>query len=901
MKGFSMKRLAAIGLGAALVGSALAPVVSAATVKDNVSSIVKGDIISTAGAPVVDVVVGVNAAASDVVWAGNIAARVAQLATTDGSCASGEAAGKSVSVTVGGTSVVSGGARELSNANLNSTIGTAEYTESIGNTYFKSFANTTKNATRDGNSTFSINVLETVGVTLDARMNVTSQNVKDLVADVDPNDVNYVMTINPGITLNFQDNGTGDYIPVSFMGKSYVIDSATASSVVLVSDNAEQLYKAGDVISNVQGRDGLMYSLKFTGGYDTGSANVATIELDDANGIKLQEQSFNANSDIVFRNNQGQEILSTKVRLKTIGTTTSADSTVFNFTALVGTDRVEIRNGREVPYDPNSTGSSMPWVATINTSGSTLTGITLKNNTYYKNNDTPLYSEEYSFYPTEKATSFNLFEGTGLDSIGSVKFKGFYDVGAQKTGVSYKKGTSVASETTAISYGAINYTDVSGQAHSIPMAISLNSTSGTNSGQTFKFEGIDVAYATNGTTSPTDLLIRINSLDTNLLNGFNPSLNASDQNIVISGADVNYDTPITLTGKNEKTYKYLAKRGTNNGVFLVLQGKDSADAVASTGKIDDLQYSAGSLFFLGTALNDANTNMSWVGDYNSDLKGPSVTGVPYYLPDMYDFNGVQSGSSTGIYRTAVFEFTEGVQATWQVATTAASGLVYVDTEGGNSGTVDTANIAKLNYNGQTTAVEYYGANQNLTTLSEYLGNPGESSANYKKAYSDYGTKLVLDGRELTVTIPDRQMKSYFSVESNSVQTTQSGGTSFTDLADQSTQTKDGVTVTVDAIAGSCGAGGTAVIISPITGQLVVTDAKSSATKSIIVGGQMVNSAAASAVVDGQSLSDLLVSSGDKVSYVSEVTGDIIVAGYTADDTASAAQALISQLENILNE
>ena len=80
MKGLNIKRIAALGLGAALVGSALAPAVMAGMFS-NVDTLQKSNVMSATGTPVVDIVVGSMGQAADVVWAGNIAAKVAQLAS----------------------------------------------------------------------------------------------------------------------------------------------------------------------------------------------------------------------------------------------------------------------------------------------------------------------------------------------------------------------------------------------------------------------------------------------------------------------------------------------------------------------------------------------------------------------------------------------------------------------------------------------------------------------------------------------------------------------------------------------------------------------------------------------------------------------------------------------------
>jgi hypothetical protein len=895
MKGLNIKKIAALGLGAALVGSALAPAVMAAGAYSNLDKLKKADVIGTDGTPVVNIVVGSLGKAPDVVWAGNIAAKVAQMAAVP--LSGGTATGKTVDLSVGGTTVVSGGARDLTTNALNSVVGsTPEYAESVGNTYFKSFVNGTKNATRDGNTTFSLNVAETVTAQLDARMNITAQAVKDLAAEIDPNDVNYnlaVTNLNMG-TLPFSDSGTDDYVPISFLGKNYVIDSMSSSSVVLVSDNAEKIYNVDDVITGVKGRDGKDYQIKFTAGLYTGSAYIARVALLDAAGAKLDEQTFNANSDIVFRNTSGQELLATKVRLKSVLTNGSSSSITYSFSALVGTDRMEIQSGREVPYDPNGTGANMPWVATVTGTSSALT-VTLKNNNYYMNGDTPLYSTEYSFNPTGKKTAFNLFEGTGLASIGKIVFKGFYDTGVQKTTVKFKKGQNAASGTTATSYGAVEYVDVSGQQHSIPMAIYLNSTSATGSGSTFKFESIDHAYSTDSASDPTLMYVASSTTDVNLLAASSKTL------VLINTTDVNHFQDVTLTGKNSQTYTYMAKEGVNHGVWLVLAGYDAnrGTTAGHTGEIGtDTQYSAGSVFLLGTALNDANIS-TVLADYGRDwnVVPPTITYSidkrPYYYPDTYDFTGAQSGSSTGVYRTAIFQVNETAGNAVVADDTDGSAWAYVDTEGGNSGTVDTANIAKINYAGKTTAAVYYGSDQNLTTFSEYLGNPGESSANYKKAYTVKGTKIVLDSRELAITLPDQAMKAFFSIQSNDVTTTNTGGTNFTGLVAGTPQTVDGVTVTVSAVSGGASTG---YDIKKV-GNIVALDKDSTYGKSILVGGWLVNSKVAKEMkVDGTSLEERIVSAGDYVAAIQD--GSIIVAGWLAEDTGSAAQALIAALDKL---
>jgi phosphoserine phosphatase len=78
--------------------------------------------------------------------------------------------------------------------------------------------------------------------------------------------------------------------------------------------------------------------------------------------------------------------------------------------------------------------------------------------------------------------------------------------------------------------------------------------------------------------------------------------------------------------------------------------------------------------------------------------------------------------------------------------------------------------------------------------------------------------------------------------------------------------------------------------APLNGNsMVYTTANLPAGSKIIVGGPLVNSLASS-------VADQLNAAGDKVAMVSG--SNIIVAGYTADDTGAAAQMLIDALDSI---
>ncbi len=923
MKKLNIKRLAAIGAGAVLLGAAA----SAAF-----TDLTKGDVINTTtGVPAVSIVGGSNAAVSDFVWAGNIAAKVAQLATTPQPVTQGTGGeggtptDLTVDLTVGGTRTFTGGVREFQSIALNSVSNSTEYYDTIGNNYFKQFFNGTVNRTIDNNASVSMSIVENIGITADGRFDPTTATTHDLVAIIDPSDMNYTVAFSPGIPYSFTDSGSDDYIPVYFLGKSYLLDSinSTATQVVLIKDGADQTLLAGDTFGAI-GRDGKNYTVRFDGGATAGTTDIAKFSLlDDQDVVVATINNATANGDLIFRVS-GQEVLSTKARIPAngIAKTTVDNSTIYSVQIILGTGRIELQSGYEVPYDSSSTHTNIPWVASFTTSGTNLTGITIKNSNYYFSTTSPLYAVQ-SFGAATHTTEFEFFKDTGLDKVGTFKFQGFYDAGVQKSKVEFLKGTNAAIGTSGTaSYGAIHYYDTAGQEHYIPMAILLTATA--SNGGVLTFDGWQQSYWTNSQTTITNLAIENDSASL--------PLTTADYNVTVITSDVNWESSavVSLKGKGgSNSYKYLAYRGVNsNQVWLLLVGgsQSSGDTANYSGYIGTMQYSTGDIFLLGTSLNDANIVANeTIGFFERDHLDVNNSGDsnqhqrPYYWPDTYDLNATNTGSTTGIYRTAIFKVHESLGSSDTTLNSFGSAplfTVYIDTESGNAGTVDTAGIGgggKQNWTGTLTggpsgvstvssALHYQGTDQNLSNLSEYTG----STANYLKAFSRNGAKIELASRNVSITLPNTAMKAYFTVESTGVTTETTGGESLTDLNVGSVgETPSGTKVTIDNITGTCAVGSGACTpatydkIVPVD-SLVYTDEATPTGPVVIVGGYFVNSLAENLTLgDGSTLQDALTASGD---YVAEKldNGDIVVAGYTASDTGRAAQELIDALDALLS-
>ncbi|MBU0636404.1 S-layer protein, partial [Candidatus Micrarchaeota archaeon] len=745
MRKLNIKRLAAIATGAVLVGAAALPLATAAF-----TDLTKSDVVNSSGVPIVNIVGGANAAVSDFVWAGNIAAKVAQLSTKTMSVTQGEGgeAGTptdmTVDLTIGGTRTFDSGVREFTNTALNSAANTTEYYDTVGNNYFTQFFNGTVTRTIDGNASVTMSVIENIGITADGRFDPT--NARDLVAVVDPSDMNYTVTFSPGIPYNggFTDSGSDDYIPVRFLGESYLLDSidSTGTQVVLIKDGSDQILTAGDTFTAL-GRDGETYTVRFESGSLAGTTPIAVFSLLDAQGVVVATvNNATANGDLIFRVD-GIEVLATKARIPANGitTTTVADATEYFVQIIVGTGRVELQSGYEVPYDSSGTHTDIPWIVSFTSSGTTLTGITIKNSGYIFPTTNPLYAVQ-AFDTTGKTTELTFFEGTGLEDIGTFKFQGFYDVGVQKSKMEFLKGTNVAPGTSGTTYGAIHYFDTSGQEHYIPMAILLNASAGN--GGVLNFDGFAQSYRTD---SQTDINVLSIENDSSAL-----PLTTVDYNVAVIDNDTNWDSSamVQLKGKGgTNTYKYLARRSSvnNNQIWLLLAGgsASSGDTTNYNGYIGTMQYNTGDIFLLGTAVNDANIAMDeTVGFFERSAvlgtggaSDPDTNHLqrPYYYPDIYDMNAQDVGSSTNIFRTAVFKVAERVGSpSTTLPTNGTSKLitVFIDTENGNSGTIDTAGIgaSKTGWTGTLTgpptgvttlnsAAFYIGTDQNLTALSEY--------------------------------------------------------------------------------------------------------------------------------------------------------------------------------------
>lgn len=894
MKGFSIKRLAAIGIGAALVGSALAPVFSAA-ITPNVSTILKANIVDSTGAPVVDIVVGANAAASDVVWAGNIAARVAQLATTAGSCAGGEAADKAVNFTVGGTQSTTGSGNtdenylDLASTGVEFNPIKADYSDST------KFVNQTGAKYRWSSTDYYINIDDNVQVTSGVSVQSTADGKSpgQAVASVSKDAFIYSLSLGdgfPAMNATQLDANSEVDVKIPILGETYVLDeeASTGKTLVFFKDTTPTELTVGQTVTvpGVGSYAGKDLTIELMDLVQVGSGNTtyqAKWALKDGNtGSVLKYVQKAAGTDL--KDEFGTSYFTTSVYVSAAGLNLSKNT--YTATVRMGNSRLEIRDNQVFPY--NSADTTNPeWKAYVTTTGAggKVTYIQIKNNWSY-----------------DQAKSSSTTQKLVLSAGESITMKDY----AKFT---YKGLQTKPMAKATIGGSNLTVTDGKGILRTIPLVIELGS--GTNeitiAGLPFVID-VNKENLTVGTAGAARYwTVSRTSGSTTDPWGTSTAAPSGSADVGYTDKDVNAEAAIgfTIDGdwKNSTTGKvnyYLGADETNSKywLFLAAQRFDMDDDG------DTKTAASAELMFGGTEV-DQNLSNGVI------MYGGVPTDLNYYLPDITTYNVLTveksyngdalsdtSDVSGGMFRSpsegdvyqyvanfALNEGSEGVTTTDINFFVKTSDSMLVD----SSDNKTRASVFDNEVEYGITGTSYWNLNEYTTAASTKL----------LSGVNNYGTEVSVSGGVATINMPNQARKVEAYAGSTDVTTSSVGGEAFTAVAAGETKTTTaGTTITVDSIAGSCGTAGTAVVINKALGKLVKTDSESASAKSIIVGGQVVNTAAASVMIDTQSLADVLIANGDSVANVLE-NGDIIVAGYSAEDTGTAAQQLITALEGLI--
>ena len=911
MKGLSIKKVAALGIGAALIGMSLAPVVSAANVTPNgLDSLTvdkdKSVVVDSMGVPVVDVVVGSNAAVSDVVWAGNVAAKVAQLATKAASGVGG-VADATVDVTVGGTTSTTGSGNtdenvmEFVNGYDEFTLMKADYSDS------SQFANIAGRTIRNAATESQINIDENLEVTADVEFQSVADGIfpGETVAKIQTNGLSYSLNLGTGIpyyTSLTQLDANAEYnVKVPILGKEYVVDEATSTKLVLYADTTPTELEVGESVdvAGVGAYEGKTLTVKLVDLVQIGSGNTTYQPKWTLFDGETALKTIQAATPYDLKDQFGSTYFTESVYVSAAGLNLANDT--YTATVRTGTERLEIRNGQVFPYDSTNT-TNPEWKATINSTATALNGsngvitsVQIKNSWAYIQTKT---EQPNSKLALGVGQTVELPEGYG-------KF--------QYLGPQTKNMAKVT-----VGGDSVLITDTKGIQRDIPLVISLGT--GTN---TFSVAGstytVDVNTAEDKIrfwTKPTSNVAQpyINPIGDQNTEWFDVAYTDKDVNTDVGAAvgltvdnDWLTNSAAIMTNSTSTVGKVVYYFGGDEatGQFWLFLAKQRFDVDS---KADTVSGATGELMFAGTEvdqnrLNGVPSYGSVRVDLNYYLPDQSTynvltseitedTNVPMGTsPDLSDVSKVTAGSfrspdSGDVYQyVATWVFNEGSAWAAGVSPTTTDINFYQNTE---NALLKDSTDQKNEYEGATVEVRHAS-----WTLDEYAAS---ASSKLTKGITVYGTTVDVADGVATIMLPEETRKVEAYLGSSDTVTTVVGGEQLTGIAvGGSDTTTAGTTVTVDAVNGTASGGVEVVSV----GTLVKTDADFSNGKSIIIGGWVANNAAKNLEVSaGNTLEDMLVSDGDYVAAVL-TSGDIVAAGKTAADTGAAASALINALEGLM--
>jgi len=419
MKRLNIKKLAAIGLGAALVGSAIAPAFAAV-------DLTKGDLYSaTTGAPTVNLVVGAQANVSDGIWAANLASKIAAKATTTETItpvvtaeatAETQVTDLAAKLTVGGvvTTVVAGAKTikaDLNTAGLDydttATAGpnvTTPSTPYNGTTITSSSLSNLVNKSYNekiNSTTNSLTIKEEIILDTDNSPKFDNQaTVGNLVLEIpagnDARSSGFIYRINlgsglAGLDTNFTDTGTDDAVKMPFWGKDYTVRSISSSQIELIQEQSELTYDVGsgsNVITGLAGR-GTQAGKTLTATFVQGATdNTVKARLAGEDGTQIDEKWIAAGDAMQdkFVDSAGNAVLDTGVYANTVKNVGSSATPIYTVTALVGAGRLLLVDNKGYPYDPLQT-TGFDWRVNLEFDTSTtpkLTGVAIYNSNLTK-------------------------------------------------------------------------------------------------------------------------------------------------------------------------------------------------------------------------------------------------------------------------------------------------------------------------------------------------------------------------------------------------------------------------------------------------------------------------------------------------------------------------------------
>lgn len=954
MKKFGVKKLAAIGIGAALVGTALAPMASAAITLD------KSDVYTSAGSPAVNIAVGSSAAISDVVWAGNIAAKLAQKAVSSSSAGAGVAdvSNAQVELVLGGTATYSSGAKEYK-INLNSSSGTAAK-ELDDNTLTNAQLSNLKEETltpKVAGATSTITAKEKIILDVDAKFSRVS-SIKDLIAEIGSGEFRYQVDLGTGITLDeksngtsntyFSDSGSSDNVRVPFFGDTYQLDLAdfnsSTTNVKLVKTSAKQRFDEGEFITGLVGRgslDGQTVSVKLASVSQTSGTGTYTAswEIYDEEGNKIDSQTASSgNLNELFVDSSGDYVLRSNLSIEGVYLATTTNIGYGEVT--VGTDTVELYNTKGYPYDATDTSGIYDYTVTLTASAGKFTTIQIQNSREtWTTTTTPLYpsgtGQSLTGHDAVTATFGEvLLAGTAGKGIAEIDFKGFEDDESKTTIVLGKRsGDESSPSVDSRAIGKAEFRDGSDNLHRIPLALKL---SWNTSGDTFVYDGKTYWYKVNVGTSQSgtyDTNFQVGTgvgVDNNYVNGvlwdINGVVAGTGAVVTINGvtvADWNIDETVTVHGTTYKLMTALATKVLtvavdsnmqvrlsnstgdvidHNSIYLTNNTVwDANNASRIQNRNLNLYGSPGTTWKQRYAIRaDESNNTVWLlldGDQNLssstlqygeyatfvDTRENEGTAVTYFSPDVPEYAGRTAGDDQ--YYIANFIIDDDL-----TAVNPDFNVLLDASDGGLLGPFPNTNLTGFTFD----------ANVFVSQTLDYTLQSGTQTNYIKAGFTDVAGKIVLDETAETVTIKMPQNLEQIVINVLGTGAVQEiSGETLTVAYGDTGESSGGTKITVNDITGvevvGAESGEAISVPAPDNGKgKVYTAADAPSGPNILVGGPVVNQLTAR--VSG--IAEQLQAEGDTADIEADASGNIVVAGYSAANTGTAAQEFIDWLDSL---
>ena len=968
MKRINVKRLAAIGAGAALVASALMPAASAAVFASR-------DELINNGVPVYDVVVGNSW--HDAMWAGNIAAKLAQLAYTEtpvqvekslGEGAGGEevtpqatVSDLSVDLVVGGeVTYTEGSAYMYDDAYLNSVDGTTpeinaeEFTHSKLSTLIDESWSYT-----EAGSAKTQTVREFIGLTADAKFDA-HKDVKDLVLYIDDDSFYYKVTLSEGIPFGHTKSDT-DIYTVPFFGKKFTVlkVSADGKEMTLIDEANKETYYNGERITGLKGRDdweGQTLEIEFeTLVYDSQVGDYkAKLSLYDSEGNKIDTRTVGKDTFLenVFIVN-GQYPLKTSVYIEDLG---KEDVSGKGYVVVtVGTNTVLLKDGDKYPYKQGASTSEKYWRVEMSRDlvNNKVTGFRIYNagidGVSEWDRDMPVYAQEDSLTDNGDKSVAIFLNGESEDVPGygfaKVRFYGF-DKSERFSEFKFDDHT-------------LYYSDTDETQHAIPMYFSGLSS---EIEETFQFDksgnktyyfrlGLPDAGYIDFQVAENDLLngVKVTNLDCgagadtqfgtadDVLTDLDSSLNLNEAQNLVVGDNFYYAgqkfefrgcVDATTATFRAKAWFQLSDESFDSWdpATNLVPGEDGAPLddkyylgynttpqqgvslapVILTGDNDkEYQYTFvydGSdvwLLFNSQVLPDPLNNYT-VAMTATDIDEDGNPDILAYVPNETELGG----GNPGDYFVATFLIGEPGNA--------GLGAFFIDTEDG--GLIPVGNNDLATYD-----AEFEYGNNNTGQQFDMTNYRAED--NIQKAWSDFGSYYDISEGYFYAKIPEERLKLKIGIEGPEAEA-EISGEELSAAEGETVTTTAGTKITVKKInynvsvePSVCPSAGlnldnVQVTVTPSTvkkivpvQRLVFRDTEAYGDRPhILLGGWKRNKLVSPdmKLADGRTLGEVLTEPGTWVVDKLE-NGDVIVAGYTAEDTAAAAKEFMNELEALLGE